>query len=156
VNYGQKKGKQLGGNVGRDIFVRGQPVRQPGDGSCLFHSMSYGLSRAGISTNASALRRDLCAFIARNPEIEVADTPLKDWVKWDSGQSVQQYASRMATGGWGGAIEMAACALCKGCCVHVYERSGSQYKRISSFGERGATINVLYGGRVHYDALVIS
>jgi len=156
VNYGQKNPKQLGGNVRGEILVKGRAVSQPGDGSCLFHSMSYGLSRAGVNTNASTLRRELCAFIARNPDIEVADTPLRDWVKWDSGQSVQTYASRMSTGGWGGAIEMAACALCKGCCVHVYERCGSQFKRISSFGERGATVNVLYGGRVHYDALVVS
>ena len=32
------------GGAGGSVFVTGaQPVRQPGDGSCLFHSMNHGL-----------------------------------------------------------------------------------------------------------------
>jgi len=153
VNYGSK------GKAARaaqpEVIVSGRVVSQPGDGSCLFHSLAYGLSRMGQQTNAHALRRELCQYIERNPGIEVAETPLQDWVKWDSGQSASGYARRMAGGGWGGAIEMAACALLKNCQVHVYERYGSKFKRISSFGSRGEPINVLYGGRVHYDALVV-
>lgn len=85
----------------------------------------------------------------------MADTPLKDWVYWDSGSNPAAYARRMSTGGWGGAIEMAACALLKRCTVHVYERCRGGFKRISEFGGSGETINVLYGGRVHYDALLV-
>eukprot|EP00960_Hanusia_phi_P011502 335764-Hanusia_phi.AAC.1 len=48
-----------------------------------------------------------------NPDLEIADTPLRDWIKWDSGCSVAQYASRMAVTGWGGGIEMAACSYLK-------------------------------------------
>jgi hypothetical protein len=32
----------------------------------------------------------------RNPDLEIAETPMRDWIKWDSGCSVSQYASRMA------------------------------------------------------------
>ena len=121
--------------------------RQPGDGSCLFHSLAYGLG----GSSASVLRREIAAYIQvnqvltssvsnvtsltqylipspyshlpfffssalrvspshsfsamvsfdadieqRNPDLEIAETPMRDWVKWDSGCSVSQYASRMA------------------------------------------------------------
>ena len=81
-------------------------IRQPGDGSCLFHSLSHGL-RDG--STATALRREVADFILQNPTLEIADSPLKDWVQWDSGSSVSAYCRRMSTGGvWGGGIEMAA------------------------------------------------
>ena len=68
------------------------------------------------------------------------------------------YAQKMARGGWGGGIEMAACSHLKGVNVHVYEKSRTGFKRIARFdsGGRGARIvNVLYQGGVHYDALKI-
>ena len=44
------------------------------------------------------------------------------------------------------------------CHATVYEakRTGSSYKRISCFDVPGArrTLHVLYGGRMHYDALI--
>jgi hypothetical protein len=131
-------------------------VRQPGDGSCLFHSMSYGLH----SLNASRLRAEICSFITKNPTLNISDTPLQDWVKWDSGYStVQEYARHMSHSAWGGGIEMACVSQMKDCNVHVYERSGSGFKRISAFDcprqpQSKPTVRVLYGGGVHYDALV--
>jgi len=89
----------------------------------------------------------------------IADSPLSDWVKWESRSSCQSYAKRMARGGWGGAIEMAACSRLKNINVHVYERSRGGFQRISCFNVDGAsartTVHVLYGGRVHYDALIL-
>ena len=128
-------------------------MRQPGDGSCLFHSLAYGL---GPGTSAAGLRRDIASWIGKNPNLEVADTPMSDWVRWDSRRSVSQYSRKMAVGGWGGAIEMAACARLKRVNVHVYESSRRGFKRISCFDAPGArrTLHVLYGGRMHYDALV--
>ena len=74
--------KFLGGMPGAgpvEVLQHGaaRVVRQPGDGSCLFHSLSYGL-RDGSS--ASSLRREVAAFIAANPSLVIADSPLKDWV----------------------------------------------------------------------------
>jgi hypothetical protein len=148
------KGPSIGGSGGNFVLKRARVVNQPGDGSCLFHSLAYGMG----SGSARSLRRNICSFIASNPNLEIAETPLKDWVKWDSNCSVDSYASRMSVSGWGGGIEMAACSRMNKVNVHVYEadRRRGGYKRISCFDYRGArtTVHVLYRGGVHYDALV--
>ena len=135
----------------------------PGDGSCLFHSLCHGLqgsNRCNSSRlSAHSLRREIAQFIRANPDLEIAGDPLKDWVQWDSGKSVAQYARSMASGGWGGGIEMAAFSRLKRVNVHVYERvpRGSAFKRISCFDSshaKGKTVHVLYCGGIHYDALV--
>jgi len=151
--------KKLGGSSslpGNSIRVA-RIVRQPGDGSCLFHSMSYGLN----GSDGNSLRAEICAFISRNPEFRICETPLSSWVKWDSGQTTTEYARRMSRGQWGGGIEMAVCSELKACNVHVYERSGVGYKRISAFDyhtqpEKRRVVRVVYQGGVHYDALVPS
>lgn len=55
-------------------IMRAKVVKQPGDGSCLFHSMCYGL---GTGINASRLRSEICSFIQNNPDLKISDTPLK-------------------------------------------------------------------------------
>ncbi|KAK3242006.1 hypothetical protein CYMTET_48284 [Cymbomonas tetramitiformis] len=130
------------------------PKLEPGDGSCLFHSLSYGLK----GTTATILRKEVADYVESHPEMAIAGTPIKDWVLWDSGLDVRAYAARMGTGNhWGGAIEIAVCGLVKGVSVHVYEKAqAGTFTRISSFDHGGKSqrnINVVYGGRVHYDAL---
>jgi hypothetical protein len=145
-------------------------VPQPGDGSCLFHSLAHGLG-LGLS-KASALRKQLSDYMAAQPTMELADSPLSDWILWDSGLEVAEYAARMRSGpAWGGAIEMAVCARLKGVDVCVYERGDEPgaLRCITRFraqqegtpqaggaapaedGER--VVRLLYGGRVHYDAI---
>lgn len=147
------KGPSIGGSGGNFTLRRARVVNQPGDGSCLFHSMAFGL---GEPRGAASLRREIGRFIEKNGSLSIAETPLKEWVKWDSGTSVSTYASRISRSGWGGGIEMAACSRMRGVNVHVYERSSVGYKRISCFDVPGATrtVHVLYRGGVHYDALV--
>ena len=81
----------------------------------------------------------------------------QDWITWDSGLSVKDYASKMRTGShWGGAIEMAVLSMVDQVNVHVFERRGTKFVRISAFdcdASATTTINVVYGGGVHYDAL---
>lgn len=148
-----KKGKELG-HCPPLVITRAKVVQQPPDGSCLFHSLAYGL-REG---NASALRRELMAFIRKHPELEISETALRDWIRWDALVSVQKYTDKMSRGGWGGGIEMAAFSELKGCSVEVYEQCSAGFKRISLFEKAGAsrTVRVCYRGGVHYDALVIS
>ena len=174
------------GGAGGSVFVTGaQPVRQPGDGSCLFHSMNHGLrlletrgilrgsNLSGKLAGAKRLRSDIARWVMSHPNVRISDTPLQQWVKWDSGLKLGKYASQMARGGsWGGGIELASCSILRGVNVHVYERyrgSGSSgggrsgnYKggekaflRISCFGDapKDRTVHVLYCGGVHYDAL---
>jgi len=131
-------------------------MRQPGDGSCLFHSLNHGLCCGG---SAQSLRREIAHFLQQNPSLEIAGDTLEEWVRWDSNASVGDYARRIAVSGWGGGIEMACCSLLKNVNVHVYESAhrgcGSEFKRISCFDSPNAsrTIHVLYQGGVHYDAL---
>eukprot|EP00930_Biecheleria_cincta_P036109 TRINITY_DN24786_c0_g1_i2.p1 TRINITY_DN24786_c0_g1~~TRINITY_DN24786_c0_g1_i2.p1 ORF type:complete len:519 (+),score=82.58 TRINITY_DN24786_c0_g1_i2:30-1586(+) len=160
-NYGKKGPVGMGKSGGKVVIHNARYIRQPGDGSCLFHSLCFGLSGGRNSQlQASQLRRELALFIRRNPKLEVSGDTFEEWVRWDARTSVEQYTSRMAQGGWGGGIEMAAFALLKKVNVHVYEsRGGRGYERISCFEpNEGArrTVHVLYQGGVHYDALVVN
>lgn len=153
----RRKPLEMGSAGGNFTLTNARVVRQPGDGSCLYHSLAYGLGDG----NASRLRRELADWVEGHSEEAIAETPLRDWVKWDSGSSVREYARRIAVGGWGGGIEMAACARLKRVNVHVYERAagGGGFKRISCFDSpqnsaTAKTVHVLYCGGVHYDALV--
>jgi len=153
----RRKPPEMGAPGGNFVLRSARVVRQPGDGSCLFHSMAYGM---GGGENARSLRREIAKWIDANPNLDIADTPVRDWVKWDSGRSVSQYARSIGVSGWGGGIEMAACARLKSINIHVYEKrssmKGGGYQRISCFDVKSSrkTIHVLYQGGVHYDALV--
>ncbi|GBG28786.1 Ubiquitin thioesterase OTU1 [Hondaea fermentalgiana] len=170
----RRKMLSMGGDSdGKVVYLQNaRIVTMPGDGNCLFHSLCYGL---GGVENAGTLRRKIADFIARNPKLLIADTPLEDWVNWDSNKSVREYAQRMARSGWGGGIECAACSHLMHVNVHIYERekkassasyfsrsrssraSGGGFKRISCFNLPGATrtVRVLYCGGIHYNALVV-
>jgi len=136
------------------FIVRASIVRQPGDGSCLFHSLGHTLGES-----AQELRAVVSRFIEANAEAKIAGTALSKWVTWDCGLDTKAYAARLRQPGrWGGALEMSIIAEIKGISIHVYERHGSgQFKRIATFGDvddtTAASAHVLYGGRVHYDCL---
>merc|ERR1712176_899046 len=142
----------MGRDGGKYVLKGAQVVRQPGDGSCLFHSLCFGLNggRPGGHLRAGQLRRELASFVLENPHLKIAGDPLDEWVRWDANSSVVAYARRMAVGGWGGGIEMAACSLLKGVNVHVYEtRWLGGYRRISCFecpDKTDRNIHVLYRG----------
>eukprot|EP00929_Paragymnodinium_shiwhaense_P078254 TRINITY_DN4052_c0_g1_i1.p1 TRINITY_DN4052_c0_g1~~TRINITY_DN4052_c0_g1_i1.p1 ORF type:complete len:488 (-),score=152.03 TRINITY_DN4052_c0_g1_i1:92-1555(-) len=153
--YGKEGGGEDEGD-GKVVVKNAKLVPQPGDGSCLFHSLAYGLR----SISADALRAEIADYIASHPETSVAGNPIKDWVLWDSGTDVKTYAGTMRSGSrWGGAVELAVCAQLKSVCVHVYERGSRGFARISAFGDAASSgsgrriVNLHYGGRVHYDAL---
>lgn len=164
MNYGRRGDPRSMGASGGNFILRGaRVVRQPGDGSCLFHSLAHGLH--GTCT-AQGLRREIATFLQQNPSLKIAGDTLDDWVRWDSNSSISEYARRISVSGWGGGIEMAACSLLKQVNVHVYESErstsayrgggGNDFKRISCFDCPNVTrvIHVLYQGGVHYDALV--
>lgn len=156
------------GTPGRKFVLKGaRVVRQPGDGSCLFHSLSFGLEGRSdkgkdgrnAKVSALALRRDLARFVKDSPHVKIAGDTLEEWVRWDNRTGCTAYARKMANGAWGGGIEMAACARLKRVNVHVYERGdlpAGNFRRISCFNYPKAkrTIHVLYQGRMHYDALL--
>ena len=131
---------------------------QPGDGSCLFHSLSHGLkgTKKG-ATCATALRAEIADYIAAHPQEEVSGNPISDWVLWDSGEDAQAYALSMREGSrWGGAMEIAVCAKLRSVRVDIFERRSDHFLRIASFGgAQSELVRLLYGGRVHYDALEV-
>ena len=82
----------LGGGVPLRLR-RGRIVGQPGDGSCLFHSLRFGLAKGGGGVpTTQGLRRELAQWVAQNAQRKIAETPLAMWVKWDSGQTAQSCA----------------------------------------------------------------
>mmetsp|Transcript_4373 Transcript_4373/g.10579 ORF Transcript_4373/g.10579 Transcript_4373/m.10579 type:complete len:470 (+) Transcript_4373:44-1453(+) len=163
VNYGRKHPLSMGKGGGKVIVRNAYTVRQPGDGSCLFHSLCFGLNGGrqanGSGLRAEQLRRQLMAFIEQNPTLQISGDTLEEWIKWDSQASVIAYTRRMAVSGWGGGIEMAACSISHKVNVHVYESRGpSSFERISCFDcpePTKRTIHVLYQGGMHFDAMVV-
>lgn len=150
---------------GMNFFVKETDacvISQPMDGSCLFHSLSYGIDDGA---DATSLRLDISNYIAGNPDMVIAGTALKDWIKFDSGGKVAAYAAEMAGGTWGGGIEIEAFVRLKDVNVHVFESCPGGYRRICCFdaalesgdqrGDSRTTVTLLYQGREHYDALVL-
>jgi len=160
VNYGRKHPLTMGRSGGKFFLKNGRAVPQPGDGSCLFHSLCFGLNggRRQGGAMASRLRQELAQFVQQNPRMKISGDTLEEWVRWDTNSSVANYTRRIRAGDWGGGIEMAACSLLKRVNIHVYERRRSgAFERISCFDSptpTKQTIHVLYQGGVHYDALV--
>jgi hypothetical protein len=173
--------KGLGRSSGPPLLLRNGTVRpQPPDGSCLFHSLRFGLSRIAaarnvpnVPTSTHGLRSHLARWVGAHASLRLADTPLSSWVQWDSGLSTKAYADRMGRSGWGGGIEIAACSHSFAVNVWVYEkrRGNGGFERISTFdapktasGSSAAgavsphglerTVHVLYKGGCHYDALL--
>jgi hypothetical protein len=163
LNYGKGGNPhQMGADGGNFVVKSARVVHQPGDGSCLFHSLNHGLCMAGVNESPSAqeLRGEIARFLRDNPQLEIAGDTVEEWVRWDAGTSVSSYTDRMECGsGWGGGIEIAACSHLKGVNVHVYERCRHKdaFRRISRFdcGGSAKTLHVLYQGRMHYDALEV-
>lgn len=159
ANYGKEHPGRMGSAGGNFVLRNARVVPQPGDGSCLFHSLSFGLRALGDKESAYSLRSKLADYIRRNPKLEIAGDTLEEWVSWDSNSSVHAYSARMAQGrAWGGGIEIAACALLKRSNIHVYERKGGELRRISCFDcpeKTRGLVHILYQGGMHYDALQV-
>lgn len=132
-------------------------VKQPKDGTCLFHSIAHGL---GDGTSGIALRKQIVNFILTQPSTQIASTTVKDWIKMTAGKSPHAYTKELACqGAWGGALELAIAARIKCINIDVYERCGTKYRCVTTFKEPGArrTVSVLYNTKPfrHYDALVV-
>jgi len=143
--------------AGAPTVVRARLVKQPGDGSCMFHSLGHCFGQ-----DPNELRRETCASIEVNPTMEISGTPLSKWIEWDSNLSPAAYAARLRSPGtWGGALELAVVAATLGVVIHVYEPvQADSYKRIATFGsadesEFTTIAHIAYRGRSHYDALVL-
>lgn len=138
-------------------IVDGTLVRQPEDGSCLFHSLAHGL---GDKTSSAELRWQITEFMQERPLMRIASTTIEDWMRITTGKSPGDYTRELAQSRtWGGALEMAVAARIKSVNIHVYERCGDRYRCITTFTEPSAskTVSVVYRTTPsrHYDALTV-
>mmetsp|Transcript_143254 Transcript_143254/g.445282 ORF Transcript_143254/g.445282 Transcript_143254/m.445282 type:complete len:371 (-) Transcript_143254:287-1399(-) len=141
----------------RARLADGIVVKQPEDGSCLFHSIAFGL---GDRTSGSMLRKQIVAFIVAHPSLKIANTTIREWIRMTSGKSPEAYTKEMTyRGTWGGALELAVAARIKGVNIDVYERFEGRFRCITTFKESpaGRTVNLLYSTEPcrHYDALLL-
>jgi len=137
-------------------LVEGVLVEQPEDGSCLFHSIAYGV---GKGCEAKGLRKEVASFIELQSKSSISGTSIEEWVTMTEGTSPQEYAKDLLNPfTWGGALEIAIAAKIKSVNINVYEASSNgKFKLISTFTEPSAqrTVDVVYRTKPskHYDAL---
>jgi hypothetical protein len=123
-------------------------LAQPGDGSCLFHSLAAGLDDG---SSGASLRTDAAKFVAgAGASTRIASTPLSAWVYWDSGLSAVDYARRMAAStDWGGGIELATVALLRRVDIHVFEPTAER-GRLKRIGFFPANADAVAGGSAEF------
>lgn len=137
-------------------MVEGVLVSQPEDGSCLFHSIAFGI---GDGCDAKTLRRDIAEFIATKSKSSVAGEPIEEWISMSAGTSPRTYAKDLLQPyTWGSALEIAVAAKIKRVNINVYQScSSGKFKLTTEFTEPSAagTVDVVYRTTPskHYDAL---
>ena len=156
-----------------DVFLRdARIVKQRGDNSCLFHSLSYCMWYSGVVTSdhdefsGFELREHICNFLRVNGQVLVSLTP--DVVESIAaallmdGSSCEAYYRRMSNRAeWGGSFEIAILVEMFSIGVSIYQRTpviGCFHLMGSftcfGFAEGYHMINILYTGNCHYDSLV--
>jgi len=72
------------GNMGLKtvvVYVQNATViRQPRDGSCLYHALIHGL---GHSLSILELRKELVGFVRQNSAMKFHGQSLESWIKWE-------------------------------------------------------------------------
>jgi len=162
---------------GEDVFMQfATVIKQPTDGSCLFHSFAYhATTQFNGGTEPStvhSLRRDLSLYTLNYQDdaaLPNSDVTIREMVMGDAmlrsrvGYStLDEYVERMAVDldgqrVWGGIVEMIAFARSMNVNVHVWIENGGRYQlytRVESMLPTAPTLNLLYNGMVHYDVLI--
>ena len=148
------------------LVSSGRLIKQPGDGSCIYHSLHYGLVVLCLASPGAATLRVLLAEWAAKQDgprgLRVSGKTLKTWLHWESGgtESLAQYAQRQAVSGWGGVVEIIGTAFTFQLTVEVWIPTGkAQYTRTAVFEPDGTSLGVVTLCRtdgVHYDYLELS
>ena len=129
--------------------------RSPGDGSCLFHSVS-----TGSDVPAKQLRKQTVRYLNDHRGDDISGMTLKQLIETDPGVTFSNYVNNMKSSTeWGGGPEIFAMSRILKRSILVYSKDDSGMKLISSLGEyKGSKlkpIRLLYSGSSHYDCLVI-
>ena len=145
------------------VDASGKLIKQPADGSCLYHTLVFGLRHANLKPPpASHLRLNMATWAALHARLVVHGKTLHTWLRWEAGgsESYQQYCDRQALCGWDGVIEIIVATRMFQVAVAVWvplERC--RFRRTALFepdGAAKATIHVCRTGGVHYDYLELA
>ena len=73
----------LGGYGGFFVLMLARIVRTPGFGSCLCHSLVYGITGfIGFDlVPGKNLRSEIAAFMQQNPSFQIAGDTIENWIK---------------------------------------------------------------------------
>eukprot|EP00929_Paragymnodinium_shiwhaense_P000177 TRINITY_DN100421_c0_g1_i1.p1 TRINITY_DN100421_c0_g1~~TRINITY_DN100421_c0_g1_i1.p1 ORF type:complete len:543 (+),score=77.38 TRINITY_DN100421_c0_g1_i1:176-1804(+) len=149
----------------KTVEVTGEVVVQPGDGSCLFHSLAYNMKKMGMGSGSldargPRLRQAVAKYLAEHADETVAGTSFRDYILWDRGLTIEEYLKDMADSSiWGGAVEIAAFIRMERLNVQIYDPIGrtGKFRRVLSFeyAPSSGKCSIVWSGKYHYDALHI-
>ena len=150
------------------LRCRGKLRKQPGDGHCVYHSMTRGLRSLGRSVrSAIGYRVELSDWMRPRGGDVVGSATLSDWVRWETGGrfSFGSYLTRMRSACaqqvdvefWGGSCELVASARKEEASIWLWApRGGGMYERQHIFRAKVETApkyHVCRSHGVHYDYL---
>eukprot|EP00971_Amphidinium_carterae_P335482 6471359-Amphidinium_carterae.3 len=135
------------------IVIEADVVKQPQDGDCLYHALSFALNDGTTSTT---LKQEVRDFVQANPDFLVADTPLREWSAWER-EDIASSVHADSRIGWGGAVELAVLPELRKVNIAVFtQRSASnEFLRTALFAHPSASrcVNLLFSHGNHYDVL---
>ena len=89
----------------------------PADGLCMFHAIGKPLGIHG-----KKIKSMLQHYLRTNSHALISDVPIKDWIDWEFGISVEQYAKNFDSPRfWGGALDTMIISNLLGIPIFVYD-----------------------------------
>ncbi|KAF4655537.1 hypothetical protein FOZ61_007534, partial [Perkinsus olseni] len=149
-------------------------IRQPPDGSCLFHALGYWLNKP-----QHVIRRQLSGFLRHNAStVKLNGLTLEEWIKAESNsRTLDHYCNNLLRDNtWGGEIELVATSMVYNCDVYVWQHEDAPKSQTGKYvlcykfhappvtrdvpprrnndkrdAEEPVTCHILFDGRKHYN-----
>ena len=151
-----------------DPFIVGCVLRQPGDNSCLYHSLSSGLGRCfpQVSFDATSLRCNINSYMSNHASSTIRVGPdisysISEVTTEFFGDSLAHYTYNQSNSrSWGGAIEIATLHLMNPVNIYFFRPvpGSSVFQAFGTFeslleGSDSNAIYLLNSGFNHYDSI---
>jgi hypothetical protein len=131
-------------------------VSHRGDGTCLFHAMSYLLHKLkGVEVTGDNLRLETADFIEQNKHVVLKNRNIGQWVSELQGEDVRfgGYANQLRKGMWGGTLEILVVDHVYGVHFMVFTKCVTGYKCIMDTETVSDNTGYLWLHDNHYDSL---
>ncbi|KAF4674019.1 hypothetical protein FOL47_009810 [Perkinsus chesapeaki] len=157
-------------------------IRQPPDGSCLFHALGYWLNKP-----QHIIRKQISGFLRHNAStVKLNGLTLEEWIKVESNsRTLSHYCNNLLKDNtWGGEIELVATSMLYNCDVYVWQHENAPKSQTGKYvlcykfhappvsekyttnryagrddrreaEEEPITCHVLFDGKKHYNVLVL-